>query len=244
MGRVEENRQLLRSLPSGQWDRYLSENSGLPGPRGNLELAFAVAEEAPATLIRRYAGSQDEYQAVCGAIGLGRLAAGGDEEATGLLHELASDSRWRVREGVAMGLQRLGDTDPSRLLELCDSWLGHSWLVDRAVIAGLCEPRLLVDRVVVDRVLDTLDEVTASVAAAAVESRRSDEFRVLRKALAYCWSVAVAAMPGPGFDRFERWAEVEDRDVAWVVRANLGKSRMRKADPARWGELASVYGQK
>jgi len=34
----------------------------------------------------------------------------------------AWDGRWRVREGVAMGLQRLGDTDPRRLLALARAW--------------------------------------------------------------------------------------------------------------------------
>ena len=34
------------------------------------------------------------------------------------LERLAGDVRWRVREGVAMGLQRLGDTDLPRLRTL------------------------------------------------------------------------------------------------------------------------------
>jgi hypothetical protein len=34
------------------------------------------------------------------------------------LARLADDDRWRVREGVAMGLQRLGDADLPRLLAL------------------------------------------------------------------------------------------------------------------------------
>ena len=33
---------------------YLLENSGLPGPRGNLELAHAVAAEGSAALFERY----------------------------------------------------------------------------------------------------------------------------------------------------------------------------------------------
>ena len=49
--------------------------------------------------------------------------------------------------------------------------------------------------------------------------------------------VAVAAAPEPGFDRFERWIADEHRDVRWMLRKNLTKARMRKADPRRCLEL-------
>ena len=41
MSKVEDYRAALRQL--GEWDQYLMANSNLPGPRGNLELAQAVA---------------------------------------------------------------------------------------------------------------------------------------------------------------------------------------------------------
>jgi len=55
------------------------------------------------------AGWQEEFLAFCGEIGLGRLAAQGETEVIASLRELASDPRWRVREGVVMVLRRLGD---------------------------------------------------------------------------------------------------------------------------------------
>jgi hypothetical protein len=56
----------------------------------------------------------------------------------------ATDPRWRVREGVAMALQRLGDVDQLRLRRLTLSWAGEADpLVQRAAVAGMCEPRLL-----------------------------------------------------------------------------------------------------
>ena len=146
MGKVDDFRRSLRALDEGEWDRFLTEGSGLPGPRANLELAVAVADEAPAALIHRYVEDDDEYLALCGAIGLGRLVVEGNSSAEAGLRALAEDPRWRVREGVAMGLQRVGDTDPRRLLAICRRWLEDgSWLVQRAVVAGLCEPRLLDD---------------------------------------------------------------------------------------------------
>ena len=41
--KVSIYREVLRALPD--WDEYLKRESRLPGPRGNLELAQAVAEE-------------------------------------------------------------------------------------------------------------------------------------------------------------------------------------------------------
>jgi hypothetical protein len=66
--------------------------------------------------------------------------------------------------------------------------------------------------------------------------------RVLRQALGYCWSVAVAALPAEGFARLERWAAADDPDVRWLVRENLRKSRTRRADPERWARLGELAG--
>jgi hypothetical protein len=234
VSRVQEYRAKLRGLAATEWERYLTDNSGLPGPRGNIELGQAVADEAPAWILRRYARQQDEFLAFCGTVGLGRLLAGGDPEAEEELHGLASDSRWRVREAVAMALQRLGDADPTRLLILTKAWaLDPSLLVRRAAIAGLCEPRLLNRPVMMRGVLWVLDRVTAVLAGAAPGDRKTEPYRVLRRTLGYCWSVAVAADPDRGFARFEKWFESDDPDVRWVLRENLKKTRMRKADPTR-----------
>jgi len=66
--------------------------------------------------------------------------------------------------------------------------------------------------------------------------------RVLRQALGSCWSVAVAALPAEGFDRLERWAAGDDPDVRWVLRENLKKARLAKADRARCAELRALVG--
>lgn len=43
MSKVDAYRSQLRALPA--WDAYLLANSALPGPRANLELLQAVADE-------------------------------------------------------------------------------------------------------------------------------------------------------------------------------------------------------
>lgn len=230
MTKVDEYREFLSGTPVAEWPAFLAEHSGLPGPRANLELIHAVAEVGDAQLLRRYAAADDEFLAACGAVGLGRLLTAGDPDAEADMHRLACDVRWRAREGVAMGLQRLGDEDLQAMLDIVERWAGDpSLLVRRAAVAGLCEPRLLGSPDVMPRVFAVLDAVTAGIAGATGEDRRSDPFRVLRQALGYCWSVAIAAAPVAGLERFDRWQTSTDGDVQWIVRENLKKARMRKA---------------
>jgi hypothetical protein len=157
-------------------------------------------------------------------MGLARL---GDDET---LRALAGDARWRVREGVAMGLQRYAAADRARLLALTTAWAGGSPLERRAAVATLAEPPLLRDPDVARAALDVLDRVTAGVADAA--DRRDDGFRALRKGLGYAWSVVVAALPDEGRPRFERWLDEPDRDVRWIVLENLRKARLERLDAA------------
>jgi hypothetical protein len=51
---------------------------------------------------------------------------------------------------------------------------------------------------------------------------------------------AVAALPGEGFARLERWAASDDPDVRWLVRENLRKSRLAMADPERLARLRDL----
>src|SRR5216684_1509465 len=96
-GRVQHYRAELKKR-RGEWEPYLKANSGLPGPRANLELVEAVGEEADADLLWRLSASNDEFLALCGTAGLGRLAATDSKAVLVRLKELGSDQRWRVRE--------------------------------------------------------------------------------------------------------------------------------------------------
>lgn len=242
MTQRDHHRAALLALPVEEWDAYLAEHSNLPGPRADLELLAAVGDVGEPAYLRACAASDDEYRAACGAAGLGRLAAEGDPGASTELRRCAADERWRVREGVAMGLQRLGDADPAALLRLVAGWSDGSPLVQRAAVAGLCEPRLLRTPEMVTAALDLLDQVTSSLAALAPDRRRAPDARTLRQGLGYCWSVAVAASPDDGFPRLERWAQEPDVDVRWVVRENLRKARLERADPERTRRLREALG--
>jgi hypothetical protein len=69
--------------PISEKSAFLRRHSGLPGPRGNLELVQAAADVGQEPDFREWiaagAGDDptDEFLVVCGVVGLGRLVAGG-----------------------------------------------------------------------------------------------------------------------------------------------------------------------
>jgi hypothetical protein len=242
MGRVEEYRATIRELDD--WEPFLLEHSGLPGPRANLELAGAVAEEADPSTLRGWAalrpdeapfGSSMEFLPVCGVIGLGRLLVEGDGPALRELREHASDPRWRIREAVVIALQRFGDSDLPSLLKAMEEWASGTALERRAAVAALCEPRLLRDLDHTAEVLRLLDRVTAELPSS--RERGDDAFRALRQALGYAWSVAIVARPEVGKPLFEHLLENDDPDVRWITRENLRKKRLERMDATWTAEL-------
>ena len=236
MSKQQHYRQILRTLDD--WEPFLLQESGLPGPRANLELLQAVADEGSEAQFRQWLtlgpdrapiNSPEQFLAVCGVVGLGRLLAEGDRKVLPTLRSYACDPRWRMREGVAMALQRLGDRDMDALLAEMEGWSRGNWLEKRAAAAAVCEPRLLTEPQHAQRVLQLLDDITTSIANA--EDRKSDAFRSLRQALGYCWSVAVAALPAEGTAAMERWLPAADPDVAWIIKENLRKKRLQRINP-------------
>jgi 3-methyladenine DNA glycosylase AlkC len=232
----------LAALPVAEWEGYLDAHSGLPGPRANLELLAVVGDLAPADFLRSCAAGADEYRAAVGAAGLGRLVVDGDLDAIESLRALAADERWRVREGVAMALQRIGDADASLLRRVADAWADGPPLVVRAAIAGVCEPRLLRTADAAAHAVRLVERATQVLASLPAARRRDTDVRVLRQGLGYCWSVAVAADPGPGFAAIARWADTGDDDVRWVLRQNVRKARLARADAAATERLARLVG--
>jgi hypothetical protein len=242
MTSVDEYRDALER--AANQEAYLLAHSGLPGPRGNLELARAAAEVCPEPALRRWAqlrpdeaptGTAEEFLAFCGVLGLGGALVEDDRNALDDLRRHASDPRWRLREAVAMALQRWGEVDFEALAAAMDEWARGSPLERRAAAAALCEPALLTTPERVGEVVSVLTEATTGIMQTAAEERRSEEFKALRKGLGYCWSVAVAAAPEVGKPAFEqlvgRAAASDDRDLAWVARENLRKRRLQRLDP-------------
>ena len=75
-----------------------------------------------------------------------------------------------------------------------------------------------------------LDGITASIHM--LPNRRGDDFRVLRQALGYGWSVAAAALPEDGKPFLKKWLACPDKDIRWIMKENLKKNRLARMDAA------------
>jgi hypothetical protein len=237
MPRTDEYRRTLEKLKD--WTPFLLKHSGLPGPRGNLELAAVVAELADKKRIEEFLsippGQAKENTArvflvFCGVSALGKRIARGEHKLFTRLRKYASDPRWRVREAAAIALQYVGDADMDLLLKEARAWSSGDWYERRAAAAALAEPRLLKDAKDARRVLQILERITTSMESAG--AGRDEGFKVLRQAMGYCWSVAVAALPAEGRPAMQKWLKSRNPDVRWVMKENLKKSRLVKMDAA------------
>ncbi|MDF2892567.1 MAG: hypothetical protein K0R80_2934 [Clostridia bacterium] len=219
------------------WDEFLLAESGLPGPRANLKLIEAVVQIGSEETFLRYltyssdkapVNSKEEFLAACGAVGLGRLVKEGKKEYLSVLKVLASDSRWRTRESVAMALQMYGESNMDELLDIMLDWVKGNNTEKRAAAAALCEPKLLNNRKQVVKVLNILNSITEEIKE--TKGSKDEGFIPLKKAMGYCWSVAIVAAPEEGKILFERWLDSEDKDIKWIVKENLNKNRLIKMD--------------
>ena len=233
MTRVDAERAAFVAAP----DRvaYLRANSHLPGPRSNLELIAAAAEEVDRPWAYEWATAPvgadptDVFVISVALVALGRFCAAGKAGAEEGLRRRAADDEWRLRESVAIGLQRLGDDRPDELARIAAEWSrGDDPLVARAAVAAVAEPRLLRNPAAVESALDVMDAATSQLERS--RDRKSEPVRVLRQALGYAWSVVIAADPGRGWPRFVAWSKRGDADVDWLVRENLKKNRLHRLD--------------
>jgi hypothetical protein len=222
MNKTDTAREAFRNAPDP--DAYLRANSGLPGPRANLELLAAAAAEVDGDWSRKWASAVPGPDPTDVFLIMVGIAATDDLT---LLHRRASDGEWRIREAVAIALQRLGDDRPGEVGRVALDWSAdEDPLVVRAAVAAVAEPRLLTTAAAVVAALEVVDRATGRVLAAP--ARNANPVRVLRQALGYAWSVVIAADPGRAWPHFVEWqtGHPDDPDIDWIVRENLKKNRL------------------
>jgi hypothetical protein len=236
--------------------KYLTSNSNLPGPRGNLELAevFADVVEENArgeseklwnlcmkftqlSPIEAPVNSPREFLVFCGARGVGVFGSSTAffQKALSRLKELASDHRWRTREAVAMAIQSMIEKQPQKTLKELESWVEKdNWLVMRAVAAGVAEPALLKDKQTAKSAFELHKKIFAKVVA---NIERKPEIKTLKQGLGYSLSVVVCAFPSEGFEYMRQLVDTQDAGILWIVKENLKKNRLVKNFPE---EVASI----
>ncbi|WP_379153414.1 hypothetical protein [Paenibacillus sp. sgz5001063] len=267
---MKENLTLLATLQQqmGNHDLWplltndMLQESGLPGPRANLELAGSFAglyakpevTETAWELICAWAqiseseaaaGDPQEFLAFCAVWACGAHYAYGDagrqSQAEGFLRAAMNDARWRQREAAAMGLQSLGEYDFALLQQLLDGWReGATLLEQRAFMAALAHPPLLKAESHVLYCLEMADGIMEGIRSDTISSSDPEHFRVLSKGLEYSLSVFAARLPEPGFALLRKYAESRDARLSKIVKSNLGKTRLTKKYPAQVAELLQV----
>ncbi len=211
--------------------------SGLPGPRGNLELLSAFIHQGSDTLVESClaviaddtTNSPEEFLGMCGVAGFALRHTDDQELVIGHLRQYAVHSSWRIREAVAIALQEMPFPDLAARVAFTDALELDHPLVHRAIIAGLCEPKNLKKQNCGQvRLFDQLERSTGLLN----EGRKlSEGEESLRKALGYCWSVAIVAFPETGKGKFEALAQCPAKHIRWVVNENLKKNRLERLDP-------------
>ena len=92
--------------------------------------------------------------------------------------------------------------------------------------AAVAEPGLLRDTSHAGSATDLQRRVVEHYRAYSPEQRRTESARTLRQALGYTISVVIAA--SGDFALLEELAASGDTDLRWIVRQNLGKSRLKQ----------------
>jgi len=147
------------------------------------------------------------------------------------IQKYASHKSWRIREAVAMGIQEISENNMKETLKNIVKMKDGNYYEKRAVVAGLCEPKLLKDEKTATNVINILFEITEKLNH---DNKLTDEEESLRKALAYGWSVAIVHTPENGKKVFERLlATKKGKHIKWIIKENLKKNRLIKMD-ANW----------
>lgn len=230
---------------------YLRDQSRLPGPRANLELVnefsdllALVATEQPENVhgLLKYLTSDarsavktntpEEFVLLCSLVaygGCGALVPSWRAEAFEVLADYAAHSSWRVREGSALGFQRLLPAAPTETTRYLTALTARArYLQLRVAIAAIAEPSLLHIDELVDAAFSIQRITLEHLHSAPAQDRKREDFRALRKTLGYTLSVVTAATPERGFALMRECATWGDADITWVLRENLKKKRLAK----------------
>ncbi len=243
MQKFVEHRALLSQ--SNQ-EGYLLENSCLPGPRSNLELLYAFIEISEYDTViellnRKYSVTPvnvpEEFVLCCAVAACGKHIINGRNNLIALLKSYASDTRWRIRESVAMALQHIGKYSFEKLKEVNAGWEKGNFYEQRAIAAGLCEPDILNHDSIKQYTLAVLSEITGNLTEH--KNNSTPEYKTLVQALCYCWSVAIVASPMEGKLLFEGLIRSDNKYIRKIVKENLKKNRLMKMDN-NWVNQISV----
>ncbi|WP_410768508.1 hypothetical protein [Fontibacillus sp. BL9] len=233
-------------------ERMMLKESGLPGPRANLGLASLFADQFRTmqilpeqwSLLVRWSNLNEveapvndphEYLPFCAIQAMGVNYAAADEQRKVqillFIGQAMNDSRWRMREGAAMAMQRLGEHDFIGLQSYMEHRFGDTTLLERrAFVAALAHPQILKIEENARFALRISEVIMTELAAGQPEGSRED-IRVLCQGLEYAVSLFVEKLPKEGFELLGKFAVSKDERLRKIVKSNIGKARLARKYP-------------
>jgi len=262
LSKVSEYANLISGYLNGirfeKLKEFLKANSNLPGPRGNLEMAYAfgdcfagdiddvswafVVELSNIDSEQAPVNDPGEILPFCAALAAGSQYTYADNERKSqiksILRAAMNDDRWRMREGAAMGYQRMAESDFGAVKEIFESLYPDSNFVEkRAIIAALAHPPILKDKDVALYSLKISEDIMDGLAVLKPDELKSGGFKVLSKGLEYALSVFTAYAPDEGFKMLKAFAALPQKDLKRIIRSNLGKARLKDKFPGQVEEV-------
>jgi hypothetical protein len=224
----------------------LSRNSGLPGPRPNLDLARVVgltiarhgARANP--MLRELVSDESEFPRIVAAMALAaRKIAGVDPKgAMAGLQDLAEDPRHAIRRGLIEALRTLLLAKGEPLVDELAAWT-DGYLQAHVVLEALSDRTILDTLSNAEPVLARLDEAFALADKSPRAAERSQGVRVLRDNMPTEIAAFAARFPET-IGWIERAAKIqrpESRKVVDDAIRALRKDRISDAEAKRLGDL-------
>lgn len=134
----------------------------------------------------------------------------------------------RVRDAAVLALVQCGRVSTKKLLELVASWDDTSLIEDRCISMGISDLELMSDESFVAEVLNILDRVLENLERE--RNTKSEDFKNLKKTLAFTLANPVAALPESGKASFEAWMRTSSPDVRWILIESLKRNRLIQMD--------------
>lgn len=268
MSKTSEYQEVISEhLKEGRFEelkRFIKENSNLPGPRGNLEMAYAFGDcfdaeitDAQWTLLAALSGiSADEAPTgdpaemlpFCAALAAGSFYAhaseGRREKIRAILRAAMNDERWRMREAAAMGYQRIAEMEFAAIKQIFGALYPDSnFLEKRAFLAALAHPPILKNRDVALYSLGISEDIMKQAMAFSADELKSEGYKVLSKGLEYALSVFIAHAPEEGFEMLKAFAPCPQKHIKRIIKSNLNKARLKDRFPGKVNETEAMLNQ-
>lgn len=231
--------------------RQLELQSGLPGPRVNMNLGMAFAHDCarlgPRVDELTYAmanlppdeargASGKEFLSVCGVLGIGARAMAAKEAAVrdralALLEEKADDPRFRVRDAVPFALAMIGSMMKEELADRVEPWMDR-YFHAAAVIRALAEPMWL-ETFGYDDYYQPIILLNSAFMLAHEAPRSAFRYpghKALVEALGSAPKAVARRFSQQMFQRYGMWAEyVKVPELREAILKNIDDTQMKKS---------------